>query len=91
MDVSQIIASVASVPFILALTEIIKRGFRDRYGVDHLPAQALPALDLVLGVVLNVGIAYWQHTDPVLGLFVGLVMGATAAGTYSGAKALRGR
>lgn len=90
-DLTQFIG-LAGVPFIIALVEAAKWILGQKEdGSDRLPKEAVPALDLVLGAAINVGLAYYQHLPLVPGFFLGLVAGLTAAGLYSGAKALIGR
>lgn len=67
---------IAVVPVIIALIELVKRA-----GV---PKRALPLIAVVLGVVSGfVYIAPGQADEAVL---VGVVMGLSAVGLYSGAK-----
>jgi hypothetical protein len=69
---------LAGVPIIAALVQALK-GYlpSDRYN---------PLLALVLGVALNVGIAYQLRTDVGLALIVGVVAGLSASGLYSYAR-----
>lgn len=67
---------IAVVPVIIALIELVKRA-----GV---PKRVLPVLSVALGIVAGfVYIAPGQADEAVL---VGVVMGLSAVGLYSGAK-----
>lgn len=69
---------LAGFPIITALVSVFK---------PWLPDERLhPPLALALGILLNVGIAYYQATDLVLALLLGVVTGLAASGLYSQAK-----
>lgn len=89
-DLSQYIGFLG-VPFILALVELVKKVSQDKQGNDRLPKQVIPALGVLFGLVINIGLAYYQHIALVPALFLGLATGLVAGGLYSGVKALVGR
>jgi len=67
---------IALIPLIVALVGIIQR-----FGVG---ARLLPGVALLLG--LAGGFIYVAPTDPRQAVLVGLVMGLSAIGAYSGVK-----
>lgn len=67
---------VALIPVIIGLVEVVKK--------LGLPNKVIPATSLVLGIVA--GIVY-VHPDNVLaGVLVGIALGLSASGLYSGVK-----
>lgn len=77
MDYSQFIG-LAGAPFITALCQLIK-GYlpSDRY---------VPSAALLLGVALNIAVAYNQGGDMLLAVLVGITTGLAASGLYSQTK-----
>ena len=67
---------IALIPLIVALVGIIQR-----FGVGP---QLLPAVALVLGLAF--GFIYVAPEDPRQAVLVGLMMGLSAVGAYSGVK-----
>jgi len=67
---------IAIVPLIIALVEVFKR-----FGM---PKQTLPPLAIIFGVVA--GIVYIAPDDLPQAILVGLVMGLSAVGLFSGVK-----
>lgn len=70
------IYDVAILPIIIGLVELFKK-----VGV---PAKALPFIALILGVAI--GITYIAPGDIKQGLIVGVMLGLSASGLYSGTK-----
>lgn len=67
---------VALIPLIMGLVELIKWfGF---------PKKLLPLASLIFGIVA--GIVYVNPSDLKGGILVGLMMGLSASGLYSGTK-----
>ena len=89
MDLTQF-EGLFGVPFVVGITELIKRAMQDDDGVDHLPVRLMPVLDLAIGVALNLGLALMQGKDLSMAVFVGIITGMAAAGFYSGSKAIVG-
>lgn len=77
----QALLGVAGAPIVMALVSAVVKPFiaDQRYW---------PLAALALGVVWNVGLAYAVHFDPLTAAFLGVLTGLSAAGTYSGAKAM---
>lgn len=70
------IFEVALVPVIIGVSEVAKRvGF---------PAKYIPVLNLVLGVVA--GFIYAAPANPAEAALVGIALGLSASGLYSGVK-----
>lgn len=67
---------VALIPLIIGLVELIKW-----FG---LPKKLLPLASLVFGI--TAGIVYVNPEDIKAGILVGLMMGLSASGLYSGTK-----
>lgn len=67
---------VILVPLILGLVELFKRA--------RLPKKLLPVVSLVFGVAA--GVFYVYPSDIKGGIIVGLMLGLSASGLYSGAK-----
>lgn len=67
---------IALVPVIIALVGVI-----NKLGV---PSRYLPAAAIVLGLLG--GIFYLAPGDPKKGILIGIVMGLTSVGAYSGVK-----
>lgn len=76
----QSFVGLAGFPIITALVELGKRV------VPELGDRWWPLVALLLGIALNVGIAYRLATDIWLAVLVGIVTGLTASGLYSQAK-----
>ena len=69
---------VVLIPLIIGLIELLK--------VFKLPKKLLPLASVALGV--TVGIVYVYPHDIKGGILVGLMMGLSASGMYSGGKTL---
>lgn len=67
---------IALIPLIIGLVEVFKR-----YGINK---KALPVIALSFGVLA--GIFYVYPNDLKGGILVGLMLGLSASGLYSGAK-----
>jgi len=67
---------IALIPLIIGLVEVFKR-----YGISK---KALPVIALAFGVLA--GIFYVYPNDIKGGILVGLMLGLSASGLYSGAK-----
>lgn len=74
MDYS--VYGIAIIPLIIALVELGKR-----LGV---PSKLLPVASLFLGVLG--GLYFIVPDDPKQGIIVGIMMGLSASGLYSGSK-----
>lgn len=72
------IYDVVLIPLIIGLIELLK--------YFSLPKKVLPIVSLALGVIL--GIVYVYPHDVKGGILVGLMMGLSASGMYSGGKTL---
>jgi hypothetical protein len=69
-------------PFVLALTEVIKRMF------PELPSRWIPLVAIFWGMILNVSCA-WYYGDPLFpSVWIGTASGLIAVGSYSAVKAL---
>lgn len=90
LDLSQFVGPGVGVAVILGIVEMIKRAKQDDQGVDHLPKQIIPLLDVGIGVVFHLALAMQLHTDLGMAVFVGLLTGMMASGVYSGGKAALG-
>lgn len=78
MDASILWYDVPAIGIILGLVQLFKQvGF---------PNQYCGVLSLVLGLAGNIGIASYQHGDPVQALVMGAVVGLAGAGTWSTGK-----
>jgi hypothetical protein len=69
------------VPVIIGLVQALK---------PWLSKEITPLVAIVLGVLLNLAVAWRLDTDPVLAVLLGIVAGLAASGLYSGVKAARG-
>lgn len=72
------IFGVAMIPLIVGLVAVAKK--------SGVPAKALPAVSLILGV--GAGIVYASEGDVKQGVLIGLMFGLSASGLYSGTKAV---
>ncbi len=74
---------VSAVLVVVGLVQLAKTlGFPRRYG---------GLMAVVLGVVASIGYTYQADAQWLQALFVGLAIGLSAAGLYSGSKAAVGR
>lgn len=71
------IYNVAIIPLILALIELFKRG--------GLPAKYSPFIGVVFGLLFGI---FYLAADIKEGIIVGLMLGLSASGLYSGVKNL---
>jgi hypothetical protein len=83
MDYTQFVG-LAGAPVIAAIVEMCKRS------LPEVAERWWPPVALVLGVALNVAIAYGQQGDMGLAVLVGIVTGLTASGIYSQTKTTLG-
>lgn len=74
MDIDTI--NVAIVPLILGVVELLKQ--------VGLPQKFAPLVSAVIGIII--GIFYIAPGDLLKGILLGLVMGLSATGLYSGTK-----
>lgn len=72
------IYDVVLIPLIIGMVELLKM-----YGLKR---RLLPLMALVFGVLG--GIFYIYPQDPKAGILVGIMMGLSASGLYSGGKAV---
>ncbi|MBD8006221.1 hypothetical protein [Bacillus norwichensis] len=70
------IYDIAIIPVIVGLVEVFKRA-----GV---PCKILPFISLALGIII--GIVYVTEFDLKQGILVGVMLGLSASGLYSGTK-----
>jgi hypothetical protein len=80
MDMKYLLTPAAQVALIIGLVEVTKR-------LEIIPNKYLPVLDLVLGVISGV-IVYGIHLNYgyVNGICLGIAMGLSACGLFSGIK-----
>ena len=71
---------LGGVPLIQGLVAIIKTMFK------RLPNKYIPATALLVGIVLNLGLATLLHTDYGISVFTGLVAGWLASKQYQASK-----
>jgi len=70
---------VAQVALIMAIAEIIKK-----IGLDK---RFIPIVDVVLGLAIGIGVyIVYFHMNPVEGTLIGLALGLSACGLFSGTK-----
>ena len=67
---------VALIALIVGLVEVLKRA--------GLPKKLLPIASLIFGILA--GVFYASPTDLKSGILIGLMMGLSASGLYSGTK-----
>lgn len=73
------IYDVALIPFIIGLVQILKYfGFREKW--------FLPLASLLFGILA--GVIYLYPYDLKSGILIGVLMGLSASGMYSGTKAI---
>jgi hypothetical protein len=72
------IYDVVLIPLIIGIVELLKM-----YGM---PKRLLPVVAIVFGIVG--GIVYIYPYDVKAGILIGLMMGLSASGLYSGSKAV---
>lgn len=83
MDINELVrylfTPVAQVAIIMAIAEVVKRlGLDKRY---------IPLVDVALGLAMGIGIyIVYFHMNPVEGVLVGLALGLSACGLFSGTK-----
>jgi hypothetical protein len=75
---------IAGAPFITAIVEMAKQT------IPEWPDRVWPGFALLLGVAVNVAIAYREQGDMLLAVLVGIVTGLTASGLYSQTKTYTG-
>jgi hypothetical protein len=75
---------IAGAPFITAIVQACKMTFPESND------RIWPGVALVLGVAVNVAIAYREQGDMLLAVLVGIVTGLTASGLYSQTKTYTG-
>jgi len=75
MEELLVYAGIPAVLLIMGIAELIKNlGFNPKF---------IPVVNLVLGLVAGIGL---NTDDIVKGIFVGLAVGLSASGLYSGVK-----
>jgi hypothetical protein len=79
------VTGLIGIPIIVALVELVKRT-----SPPDTPVRIYPLVSLVFGLALNMGVAWYQHTDIGLAAIVGLVVGLAASGLYSGGRTVTG-
>ncbi len=67
---------VALVPVIVGLSELLKK--------SGLPQKYTPVASLILGLIF--GLIYVAPGEPKKGVLIGIVLGLSAVGLFSGAK-----
>jgi len=67
---------IAIVPLIVGLVELVKK--------LGLPSKFCPVVSVILGVII--GLVYISPNDIAQGVLVGVSLGLSAVGLYSGAK-----
>lgn len=72
-------AGFIGAPVIVGLVEVFKRSL-------GLPDRLAPVAAIVVGVALNVVIAIRTAQDPVLAALVGIAVGLTTVGLFSGVR-----
>jgi len=75
MEELLVYAGIPAVLLIMGIAELIKNlGFNPKF---------IPVINLILGLVAGIGL---NTDDIVKGIFVGLAVGLSASGLYSGVK-----
>jgi hypothetical protein len=86
IEILQSVIALGGVPIIVGLVEVIKP-----FCVD---ARFYPIFALLLGLLLNIGVAWVLTTmakpDIVVAVLNGVLAGLAASGLYSGYKATKG-
>lgn len=78
------ITGLIGIPIVTALVEVCKKVF------PGMPTRFYPVLSIVIAILINLGVAIYQHTDVGLSLVIGLVVGLAASGLYSGGRTVTG-
>ena len=73
------VTAVVSAPIITGLVQVFKPLINN--------SKVYAPLALVLGIVLNVAVAFGRHNDPIEAAFQGTIAGLAAAGIFSATKA----
>ena len=79
--ITYLLTPIAQIALIMAIAEVVKKlGLKHKY---------IPLVDLALGLIAGILVytAYMGY-HPVEGVVVGLALGLTACGTFSGLKNL---
>lgn len=77
--ITYLLTPVAQIALIMALAEVVKRlGLNTKF---------IPLVDLGLGIVSGL-VVYWAHLgfSPVEGILLGIALGLSACGLFSGIK-----
>ena len=79
-----LVSPVALVALIIGIAEVMKQsGF---------PVRWIPIVDVVLGLVFGVLVfTVYQNMQAIEGGIIGLALGLSASGTFSGIKSLSGK
>lgn len=78
MDI-ELIGGISAVIVIVGLIEVLKRVF----GMD---AKLAPVVAVVLGLGASFGVTYFGETEVFKAIVLGLAVGLSAVGLYSGSK-----
>lgn len=80
---NDIVFGVALVPLIVGVVQVAK--------LTGLPDRFAPLASLILGLVLSAGLGLSQNDFTAESLLVGIALGLSASGLYSGVKASVGQ
>jgi hypothetical protein len=75
----ELINGIVAVPIIIGLIEVLKRVL----GMD---AKLAPVVAVVLGLAASFGVTYFGETEAFEAVVLGLAVGLSAVGLYSGSK-----
>lgn len=80
------------VALVMVIAELVKRGLK-KVMAEDLVTQVAPLIVIVLGAGLNVlnALLFAPEVLPIQALKEGILLAVTAAGIYSGTKALVGK
>lgn len=78
--IKYLLTPVGQIALIMALAEMIKR-------LDIVPKKFIPAIDVILGVVSGIVVfGYYLGFGAIKGVILGLAIGLSACGLFSGIK-----
>ncbi len=77
MDI-QLIGSISAVAIIIGIIEALKN-----FGLD---TKMAPVVAVILGLLISFGLSYYGETKAFEAVIMGLAVGLSAVGLYSGAK-----
>ena len=75
--ITYLVTPVAQVMLIIGLAEVIKK-------LDIMPTNFIPVADLVMGIAMSIAV-YWSY-GIVNAVLVGIAIGLSACGLFSGIK-----